>query len=80
MSAPVRIVRNRSIPRVDSDRLRGDLATLHERLHTPEGLRAHDGPRRELVDNGIKARLIMDELRRRGEPTNGCRFCDRNIS
>lgn len=75
----MRIVANRSIPNVPTERLVGDLATLHQRLHTVEGLRQHDLPRRDLVDNGVKARLIMDELRRRGEPSNGCAFCDRLV-
>lgn len=72
-----RIVRNKSIPNVDTPRLVGDLGILHNRFHTVEGLRAHDQPRRNLIDNGVKARLVADELRRRGEPSNGCPFCDR---
>jgi hypothetical protein len=72
----VRIVKNRSIPNVDTARLHSDLAQLHEQLHTTEGLRSFDMPRRSLVDLGMKTGRIAAELRRRGESTPACRFCD----
>ena len=75
----MRIVRNRSIPNVDSERLIDDLFTLHDMLHTPQGLRVFDGPRRQLVDLGMKARLIHAELVRRGDYEIFCRFCDHRI-
>lgn len=72
-----RIVKNKSIPNVDSDRLRGDLGRLHQRFHTTEGLHEHDGPRRDLIDNGIKGLKIKAELDKRGESSgiDGCRWC-----
>jgi hypothetical protein len=69
------MVRNRSIPNVDDDRLRHDLAELHRRYHTAEGLHAFDGPRRSLYDNGVKIGLIAAELVQRGNPAPDCRFC-----
>ena len=72
----MRIVRTKSIPNVDSERLLGDLRRLHDSFHTPEGLRGHDGPRRELIDNGRKALAIRRELTGRQVDTNiDCRFC-----
>jgi hypothetical protein len=70
-----RIVRTRSIPNVDVERLQGDLGRLHAMLHTPEGLHDWDMPRRSLFDNGMKARAIATELHRRGVAPTGCRFC-----
>jgi hypothetical protein len=75
----MRVVRTRSIPNVDDERLLSDLARLHEAFHTPEGLRRFDAPRRSLFDNGMKARAISAELERRGHPAPSCRFC-RNLS
>ena len=72
----MRIVRSRSIPNVDDDRLVTDLGRLHQRLHTVEGLQAHDGPRRELIDNGRKGHKIHAELVRRGLPASSCQFCN----
>lgn len=71
----MRIVKTRSIPNVDDDRLVGDLATLHAQYHTPEGLRQFDMPRRSLFDNGMKAKKISAELARRGHAAPSCRFC-----
>lgn len=71
----MRIVRTKSIPNVDDDRLLGDIATLHDRFHTPEGLRAHDGPRRDMINNGMKIKKIASELEARGHPPSDCKFC-----
>lgn len=71
----MRIVRTRSIPNVDDERLLHDLARLHEAFHTPEGLARHDGSRRELFNNGIKGKKIAAELVRRGHVSPACRFC-----
>lgn len=73
----MRIVRTKSIPNVDSDRLRDSIAQVHAAFHTPEGLSRHDGPRRGLIDNGIKGLRIRAELQRRGESTGikDCRWC-----
>lgn len=75
----MRIVRNRSIPHVDDARLIADRATLHDRFHTTAGLHRFDGPRRNLIDNGVKVRLITAELRRRGHPDPACRFCTPDV-
>ena len=76
----MKIVRTKSIPNVDSDRLRDSLTQTHAACHTVDGLAAHHGPRRELVDNGIRGLRIAAELVRRGEPTGipSCRFCSGN--
>ena len=75
----MRIVRTKSIPNVDDGRLIEDLQRIHDAFHTAEGLRAHDGPRRELIDNGIKGKKIAAEMDRRGIPLSGCRFCHPGI-
>ena len=71
----MRIVRTKSIPNVDTQRLCVDLGRLHAMLHTVDGLRAFDGPRRSLYDNGMKGRRIATELARRGVAPTPCRFC-----
>lgn len=72
----MRVVRSRSVPVVGTDRLLDDLRYLHDTYHTPEGLHAFNGPRRELVNNGRKIITIRHELRDRGIPTDiTCRFC-----
>lgn len=71
----MRIVRNRSIPHVDDDRLYDSLEQIHHKIHTQEGLHSWDSPRHNLVDWGIKARLITAELTKRGHSLGTCRFC-----
>lgn len=56
----MRIVRSRSIPNVDSDRLVADLARLSHRI-------VHDDqPRGEMVRMAAKRSLIVHELNDRG--------------
>jgi hypothetical protein len=71
----MRIIRNRSIPNVDDDRLIYDRDRLHQTFHTQEGLHSFDGPRREMVDTGRKGRMITAELVKRGHPEPDCMFC-----
>jgi len=72
----MRIVRTRSIPNVSTERLLADLHFLHDTYHTIDGLRGHDGPRRQLVDNGLKILAIRAELTARSTPTGiSCRWC-----
>jgi hypothetical protein len=71
----MRIVRTKSIPNVDDDRLIADLGRIHDAFHTTDGLREHDGPRRDLVNNGIKGKRIAAELQRRGHAAPSCPFC-----
>ena len=71
----MKIVKTKSIPNVDDDRLATDLARIHDAFHTPEGIRRHDGTRREMVNNGIKGKKIAAELARRGHDAPSCRFC-----
>lgn len=71
----MRIVRNRSIPNVDTERLVSDLSILHQNMHTVEGLREFDDSRRSLYNFGIKIKLISTELAKRGESHNGCVYC-----
>jgi hypothetical protein len=71
-----RVVRTKSIQNVDSDRLRDSLSQVHSMVHTADGLHAWDQPRRGLIDNGKKAMLIRDELKKRGESSGiDCRWC-----
>lgn len=73
----MRIVRTRSIPNVETDRLLTDASRLHDMLHTHAGLHAFDGPRRQLIDNGVKIAPIRAELAKRGvsHPEPRCRIC-----
>ena len=75
--AQFRIVRTRSIPNVDSDRLKDSIRRVHDIVHTQEGLHGWDMPRRSLVDYGMKTIKINAELTKRGESTgvDGCRWC-----
>ena len=78
--AQMRIVRNRSIPNVDSDRLQDSLTRIHDMVHTREGLQKWDAPRRGLYDYGMKSIAINAELRKRGETPSveGCRWCSKD--
>lgn len=73
----MKIVKTASIPNVDDGRLLDSLQQTHDRFHTVAGIIAHDGPRRDLINNGVRGLKIRDELRSRGVPTGipGCRFC-----
>jgi hypothetical protein len=66
----------KSIPNADTDRLLRVRLYLHDQLHTTEGLRNHDDPRRQLANGGLRIKAISHELRLRGYGVeNGCRFC-----
>jgi hypothetical protein len=72
----MRIVSTKSIPNVDIDRLLDSLRQTHDAIHTPEGIFAHDGPRRQMIDFGIRGLKIRDALTARGVKTGiDCRFC-----
>ena len=73
----MKVIRTKSIPNVDSDRLRDSLAQTHQMAHTPDGIREHMGPRRDLINHGVRGLRIAAELTRRNEPTGipDCRFC-----
>lgn len=72
----MRIVRTRSIPNVDDERLLTDLQRLHDEIHTPEGLHEFDEPRRSLVNKGMKVMAIRRELLSRNKASHiSCRFC-----
>lgn len=68
-------VKTKSIPNVPTERLGAEQSRLHDLLHTTEGLRRHDGPRRELIDNGMKRKMIGHELMLRGSQTEDCIHC-----
>jgi hypothetical protein len=72
-----RIVKTKSIPNVSDERLLNDIAVLHDRVHTADGLHAFSDTRRTLVDTGIKLLKIRDELIARNVPVPNpdCRFC-----
>lgn len=68
-------VHMRSIPNLSTARLARALAHYHAEVHTVAGLHAFDGPRRQLVEQGIRVRALAGELRRRGHPVGDCRLC-----
>lgn len=66
----------RSIPNADTDRLLRVRLFLHDRLHTLDGLRNHEDPRRSLANGGLRIRAISHELALRGHRAwNGCEYC-----
>jgi hypothetical protein len=71
-------LRTRSIPNVPTERLRRHLEHLHAQVHTEEGLRQLDEPRRNIVHKAMKAKVTAHELRLRGEPTGECSLCWHN--
>ena len=75
----MRIVRNRSIPNVGTDRLLADASRLHEILHCKDAIRSFDGPRRQMIDLGLKLRAIRTEIVKRGGglPNPECNICQR---
>lgn len=69
-------LKKKSVPNVETDRLLARLGHLHGQFHTVEGLRAHDGPRRDLIDNGQIMMAIAGELKNRGVSSNiDCQWC-----
>jgi hypothetical protein len=71
----MKIVKTRSIPNVDDERLLHDLERLHRVLHTPAGIAEFSETRRSLIQMGVKARRIQAELVRRGHQPSRCRYC-----
>lgn len=72
----VRIVRNKSVPNVDTERLLDSLTQIHDMVHTSHGLRAWDDTRRGLYNYGHKCLLIRAELSRRGVASGiDCQWC-----
>jgi hypothetical protein len=74
--AQVKLVKNKSIPNVDDQRLLESLNHIHSTVHTTEGLHKWDMPRRSLYDWGMKGIAIRKELTKRGVDTGiDCRWC-----
>lgn len=73
-------LKTKRIPTADSDELRSNLGAIHDSMHTQEGLHAYSGPRRGLIEQGMRARQMHDELASR-EPGyyNPCRFCSGTV-
>ena len=68
------IARTRSIPNVPTARLERVLAAAHAQVHTPSGIRSHDGTRRKLIEQGARAQCIAHELMLRGVVVE-CALC-----
>jgi hypothetical protein len=68
-------VKSKSIPNVPTEHLQRAQSAIHEAVHTPEGIKAHDGPRRNLIEQGVKGHMITHELHLRGEGLPDCQFC-----
>jgi hypothetical protein len=69
------IVKIKSIPGAPTGRLQRCLAVLHGMVHTVDGLREHDAPRRNLIEQSMKTRAITHELRMRGAAPGDCSHC-----
>jgi len=67
----------RSVPNVPTLRLRLRQAYLHNMFHTTEGIHEFDGPRRQMIDNGMIIVAIRSELEKRGERSinQWCKHC-----
>jgi hypothetical protein len=68
-------IKLRSIPGAPTGRLQRRLSVLHAMVHTVDGLREHDAPRRSLIEQSMKTRAITHELRLRGEEPGECVHC-----
>lgn len=68
-------VKTRSVPSVSTERLKRSMSFYHGMVHTQEGLHSWDDPRRGLIDNGMRLKVIAHELRLRGEEPGDCKFC-----
>ena len=66
----MRVVRTRSIPNVETERLVNDARTLCSMIHP--GSCWGEGPRREMINHGVKLVAIHRELDRRGEQFRCC--------
>jgi hypothetical protein len=71
----LKTIKTKAIPRTETDVLRAALAAHHDALHTPEGLAKFSGPRRDLINRGMKGIKIARELHLRGFIPTPCRFC-----
>lgn len=68
-------LKNKSVPNVSTGRLNRSLSFYHGTIHTPDGLHAFDGTKRNLVELGIKTRTIAHELKLRGQQPGDCPHC-----
>lgn len=71
-TSPIKL---RSIPGAPTGRLQRRLSVLHDMVHTVDGLREHDAPRRSLIEQSMKTRAITHELRLRGVEPGDCSHC-----
>ena len=69
--------KSKGIPHASTKRLQEAQFGEHAEIHTMEGMRAHDGPRRSLIDRGVRNKMIGHELELRGaeKPFPDCKFC-----
>lgn len=70
-------VKSKSIPNVPTEHLVRARDEIHNSVHTQEGLKSHDGPRRNLIEQGVKGHMITHELHLRGEGLPNCQFCQK---
>lgn len=68
-------VKTKSIPNVSTPQLQRARDVIHQSMHTPEGVRDYDGPRRNMMEQGVKSHMITHELHLRGEELPSCQFC-----
>lgn len=73
----MKIVRMKSIPNVETERLLADAGRIHEMIHTPEGIYAHEDTRRAMINFGVKSIAIHNELAKRGEDFVCCHIIER---
>lgn len=68
-------VKVRSIPNVSTERLRRAVEFGHGQIHTAEGLHDLDGPRRSMIEQGMRLQALTHELTLRGEAPGDCKHC-----
>jgi hypothetical protein len=73
----MKIVRTRSIPNVDDDRIIDSARQICATIHGTAAIRAWSDSRRAMVNIGIKIAPIRDEMIRRGitNPNPACCIC-----
>ena len=70
-------VKTKSIPNVPTEHLQRARSLIHDSMHTQQGISEYDGPRRNMMEQGVKAHMLTHELHLRGEGLPDCQFCQK---
>ena len=65
----------KGIPNLSTGRLTRAVEFYHGQVHSQQGLRDFDMPRRSLIETGAKIRSTTHELKLRGQAPGDCKHC-----